>query len=435
MAIDGSSIGDYASQFLGTPYAWGGNDLKGGIDCSGLVQQVFKHYGISLPRTTYEQIGQGAPVAMKGLRAGDLVFFDTDGGKSGPDHVGIYLGNGKMIHAPRPGKSVEIVDITKGYYLNKFLGGRRVDGVHATGAVSSDYEDTPKLSAEELASNYGYAIGFMNSNPELKKKFAQAVDEGWTSDKFKAEVRDTNWWKTNSETRRQAQVTQKTDPATWNAQLAAAVVKVRQLASEVGAAVPESKITGMAKTFIETGVIGDEDMMRNTLGGYVQFFKDGTLKGEAAIHEHTMKQFAYANGIQLSDEAIKKQAQMVVRKLATTEDFENQVRQQAVSMYPAYQKQIEAGANVSDIAGPYMQMMSDELEIPYQGIDVIDPTIKHALNGTNKDGKPTGMTLSNFQQLIRNDPRWRETSNAQNSMMQVSKQVLRDMGLAGSAGS
>ena len=80
MAISGEDIGAYAQQFLGTPYVWGGNSLTKGVDCSGLVQQVFKHFGINLPRVTYDQIGQGSPVGMKGLRPGDLVFFDTASG-------------------------------------------------------------------------------------------------------------------------------------------------------------------------------------------------------------------------------------------------------------------------------------------------------------------------------------------------------------------
>lgn len=434
MAIDGNSIGDYAKQFLGTKYVWGGDSLTKGIDCSGLVQQVFKHFGISVPRVTYDQIGQGAPVNMKGLRPGDLVFFDTDGKRSGPDHVGIYLGNGKMIHAPRPGKSVEIADITKGYYLDKFMGGRRISGVSAVGAKQTDYEETPRLSAEELASSYGWAYGFLNSNPELKGLFNDAVKGQWTTDKFQAELRDTKWWKSNSDTRRQAQVMQKTDPATWNAQLGAATLKVRQLAAEIGAAIPESKISGIAKSLIETGAIDDEGLMRNALGGYVTFFKDGTLKGEAAIHEYTMKQFAYANGVQLSDDAVKKQAQLVVRKLATTEDFQNQVRQSAISLFPAYQKQIEAGSNVADIASPYIQMMSSELELPYQGLDVLDPTIRGALNGMDKSGKPVGTTLTDFQQRLRNDPRWKQTSNARNGAMSAGLKVLQDMGLVANSG-
>lgn len=427
MAIDGTAIGDYAAQYVGTPYVWGGNSLTGGVDCSGLVQQVYKHFGITLPRVTYDQIGEGKAVGLKGLRPGDLVFFDTKPG-GGPDHVGIYMGDGKMIHAPRPGKSVEIADMTKGYYVDTFMGGRRISGVHATGDSASDYEQSPKLTPEELAASYGWAYGFMNSNPELKKLFGQAVDETWSQSKFQAELRDTEWWKTTSETRRQAQVTQKTDPATWNAQLSAAVIQVRQLAAEIGAAIPESKLTKIAKNMIETGM--DENQLRYAIGEYVNFTKDGTLKGEAAMHEYTIKEYAYNMGIKLSDQAVKDQAQRVVRKVATTQDFESQVRESAKSMFPGYSEALDAGSTVRDIAGPYIQMMSSELQVPDTSIDVMDPIIKKALNGLDAKGKPAGVNLYDFQQQLRNDPRWKKTQGAQDTAMAASLKVLRDMGLA-----
>lgn len=427
MATDGVSIGDYAKNYIGLPYVWGGTSLTSGADCSGFVQSVYKHFGIELPRVTYDQIGEGKAVGMKGLRPGDLVFFDTSS-REGPDHVGIYLGNGKMIHTPRPGKSVEIVDMTKGYYMDRFMGGRRISGVHATGESASDFEQSPKLTPEELAASYGWAHGFLNSNPELKKLFAQAVEETWTQDKFQAEVRDTKWWKTTSETRRQAQVTQKTDPATWNAQLQAAIIQVRQLAAEVGAAVPDSKISKIAKNMLETGM--DENQLRYALGDYVTFTKEGTLRGEAAMHEYTIKEYAYNMGIKLTDQAIKNQAQQVVRKVATTQDFESQVREQAKSMFPGYAEAIDAGSTVRDIASPYIQMMSDELEIPYQSIDTMDPIIKKALNGLDAKGKPAGVNLYDFQQQLRGDLRWKQTDKAIDGTMAVGLKVLRDMGLA-----
>ena len=427
MATDGVAIGDFAKNYIGLPYVWGGTSLTSGADCSGFVQQIFKHFNISLPRVTYDQIGEGQSVGIKGLRPGDLVFFDTSS-KEGPDHVGIYLGDGKMIHTPRPGKSVEIADMTKGYYMDRFMGGRRISGVHATGASASDYEQSPKLTPEELAASYGWAHGFLNSNPELKKLFGKAVDETWTQDKFQAELRDTKWWKENSETRRQAQVTQKTDPATWNAQLSAAIIQVRQLAAEIGAAVPESKISKIAKNMLETGM--QEDQLRYALGGYVTFTKDGTLRGEAAMHEYTIKEYAYNMGIKLTDQAIKNQAQQVVRKVATTQDFESQIRESAKSMFPSYAKEIDAGITVKDIASPYIQMMADELEIPDHSIDVTTPIIKNTLNRLDAKGKPAGINLYDFQQELRSDPRWAQTDKAKDGVMSVGVQVLRDMGLA-----
>ena len=114
MAASGNDIVNYMKQFIGTPYQWGGNNLSKGIDCSGLIQQGLAHFGIEVPRTTYEQIGEGQAISMKGLKVGDLVFFDTDKSTPGPDHVGIYAGDGKMLEAPRTGKNVQITDITSG---------------------------------------------------------------------------------------------------------------------------------------------------------------------------------------------------------------------------------------------------------------------------------------------------------------------------------
>lgn len=103
-----------AYQYLGVPYVWGGTSPSG-FDCSGFTQYVFARRGVYLPRTTYEQVNVGRRVSRSELRAGDLVHF--------PGHVGIYIGDGMMIHAPRPGKSVETASID----VRNFLFGTRVE--------------------------------------------------------------------------------------------------------------------------------------------------------------------------------------------------------------------------------------------------------------------------------------------------------------------
>lgn len=429
MATSGQAIVDYLKQFIGTPYVWGGTS-PGGFDCSGLLVYGFKHFGINLQRTTYSQIGEGQAIGIKGLGVGDLVFFETDGGAKGPDHVGIYMGNGKMLHAPRPGKSVEITDMTSGYWVDRFAGGRRMSGVSVTGGSSEDFatpEEEKKLTPEELAANYGWSIGFLNSNPELKKLFDSAVAESWTDGKFQAELRDTKWWKETSQTAREAQVLEKTDPATWQAQKEATLLQVRMLAAEIGAAVPEAQLKKMADTVMRTGM--QEDALRYALGDYVKFTKDGTLKGEAGMHEYTMKQYAAQYGVEIDDQAIKNQAARIVKKIATTEDFEKDIREQAKSAFPGWAAQIDAGITMQDLASPYRNVMAKELELPETTIDMNDPIIRSALNGMNPEGQPVGMTLTDFQAGLKNDPRWRKTQSAQDQMMGVGTQVLKDMGL------
>lgn len=117
-AISENSIIAYASNFLGTPYLWGGT-TPSGFDCSGFTQYVYKHFGISLGRTTYDQINDGVQVSRDNLRPGDLVFF---GSYSNPHHMGIYVGNNTYIHSPRTGDVIKVSPMTR----SDFVTGRRV---------------------------------------------------------------------------------------------------------------------------------------------------------------------------------------------------------------------------------------------------------------------------------------------------------------------
>src|SRR5690625_417443 len=98
----------WARTQLGKPYIWGGVGPTG-YDCSGLVQMAFRNAGVSLPRTTGAQYHATARVPVSQLRAGDLIFYSSNGQPSGIRHVAIYAGNGMRLHAPSPGKSVELV--------------------------------------------------------------------------------------------------------------------------------------------------------------------------------------------------------------------------------------------------------------------------------------------------------------------------------------
>ena len=117
----GQSIVDTAKKYLGVPYVWGGTSPKG-FDCSGLVQYVFRQHGISLPRVAASQRNAGAYVSRSNLQPGDLVFFSSGGRIS---HVGIYIGNGNMIHAPQTGDVVKISSINSSYRVRTYAGAVR----------------------------------------------------------------------------------------------------------------------------------------------------------------------------------------------------------------------------------------------------------------------------------------------------------------------
>jgi len=107
----------FAKKFIGVPYVWGGSG-PGGFDCSGLVRYVYERFGIDLPHSSYADFDLGERVGRWALKPGDLVFFD------GVGHVGLYVGNGRFIHAPHSGTTVQISTLAS--YGGSYDGARRI---------------------------------------------------------------------------------------------------------------------------------------------------------------------------------------------------------------------------------------------------------------------------------------------------------------------
>lgn len=122
VSSSGQAIADFAMQFLGCAYVYGGSSPSG-FDCSGLVYYVYGSFGYCLNRGATGQLQNGREVAFEELRPGDLVFF---GYGSRADHVGIYLGNGQFIHAENSGTGVVISSLVEGYYVGRYLTARRI---------------------------------------------------------------------------------------------------------------------------------------------------------------------------------------------------------------------------------------------------------------------------------------------------------------------
>jgi cell wall-associated NlpC family hydrolase len=114
-----------AMGFLGVPYRRGGTTAETGFDCSGFVRSMYQRtVGLVLPRVAKEQAAATQPIESQDLRPGDLVFFNTM--KRAFSHVGIYVGDGKFIHSPKPGAQVRVEDMGQNYWARRFDGARRV---------------------------------------------------------------------------------------------------------------------------------------------------------------------------------------------------------------------------------------------------------------------------------------------------------------------
>ena len=143
------AVGDMILQavsLMGIAYRFGGNTPVNGFDCSGFIRYVFQSSGVNLPRSAAEQAQVGRPVSRDELKPGDVLFFNTRGFNY--SHNGLYLGNGRFIHAPRTGKNIEITSLNASYWSSRFNGARRmVKG--AGGVVAHEVTDDVKR-AESL---------------------------------------------------------------------------------------------------------------------------------------------------------------------------------------------------------------------------------------------------------------------------------------------
>ena len=122
----GSGIVGVARKYVGAPYRWGGSSPSG-FDCSGLVRYVYAQVGVDLPHNAAKQYALGAPVAREDLQPGDIVFFDR------LRHNGIYIGDGRFIHARQTGKRVAVAGLDEAWYAERWVGARRIEPLQPAG--------------------------------------------------------------------------------------------------------------------------------------------------------------------------------------------------------------------------------------------------------------------------------------------------------------
>lgn len=380
-----------------------------------------KHYGKSLTPQQFLNNPKAQEAVARGVLQGYYNKYGARGAASA-----WYSGNPNLhmsTSAQPGGPSI------KGYVDSVINKAYKYPAGGSSSNFSTGSTVTPKLSSAELAEQYGFVSSFLNSNPELKKLFQQAVSGSWSADKFQAKLRNTKWWKTHSKDEREYLLKLKSDPATAKQEMAQARTKITQLANQMGMI-----MTSSSKKRIETAVYNmvakgwDEGQIRNYLGQYV-YFTNENLQGEGGETVNELREYAYSMGIKLDDKFYTDGARLIIRGMASIQDYKSKILNKAKAAFPQWNAQLEAGQTVADIASPYLQSMSEILELPPGSVNLFDPTIKKALNYTNKgtlakEAKP----LWQFENELRADPRWKKTKNAQDSLFQVGHQVLADFG-------
>lgn len=324
-------------------------------------------------------------------------------------------------------------------YVNKVLSasGGSGDGISGGTTYSGSSPAVPKLDSNELAESFGLSSALINSSPELKKLFGQAVSGGWSPTLFQAKLKNTKWWKSQSDTLRKY-VTQKyTDPATWTQNRKATASKLNAIAVQVGLG---NQITtkGTPTKMLDSAMyyslaLGWSDArVKDWFGARVNLNGD-FVGGEAGETWDKLHELTYLNGLKFSDTWMKNNTRSVIAGKTTVQTLEDYIRKTAAGRYASYADQIKAGQNVMDLAAPYIQSAATLLELPSSDMDLFNPHIAKAMTAKQGINIPAGagaqMPLWQFETELRNDPLWKKTNNAREGIMTVARQVAKDFGL------
>lgn len=175
----------------------------------------------------------------------------------------------------------------------------------------------------------------------------------------------------------------------------------------------------------------DDKIKTNLATGKQEINKLAVPEGPSGKYFTEFKSFAARNGIMLSDSAATDYANKAVAGILDSDTILNTIRESAASAFPQLADKIKAGIDLKTLADPYIQSMSNILEVPDTSIDLFDPKIRGALSFTLPDGKVGTKSIYDFEKELRQDPRWQYTNNAKETVSNVALKVLKDFGFQG----
>lgn len=282
-----------------------------------------------------------------------------------------------------------------------------------------------------LAEQYGYAYSFLKSDKTLWSAFLKAVKAGDDATAFAAAVKNTSWYKKNSDSARAYEYLKTNDPGSYNQQRTQLIAQLQDKAGSLGAVVGNATMQRIAENAMKFG--WNDSQIQNTLAQYVKV-TNGVYRGSTGNDLATVQATAYRNGINLSKATVASWGQQIANGTTTADTLQRQVRQMAKSLAPGYAKELDSGMDLSDIVSPFIESKAKLLEQNPADIDMFDPDIRSAVSGVTKDGKPASESLWQFEQKIRQSPAWLKTQNAQDSTMAVAHSVLQDFGFNAESG-
>jgi hypothetical protein len=278
----------------------------------------------------------------------------------------------------------------------------------------------PNMTVEDYTGVDGLGK-LLQSIPELSTLVDQAVSGNWTVSKFQNAVEDSTWYKTHSDTARAIIAEQSNDPATYKQNVAKVRQTVDKLAQQLGIPLGDSRLQNIASYALLTGHDGDQQWLTDQLfygRDWSKVTDIGQLNGGMAATASQLEQMATDYGFQWTAPQIAKFSQSILDGQTTIDTYKADLVQWAKSAFPSLAKSIDAGQTVADAASPYVQSMSQLLEVDPSTLNIFTPSIRKALQGyTDPKTKERATTpLWQFEDQIRQDPRWAVTQNARDTV-------------------
>ena len=287
-----------------------------------------------------------------------------------------------------------------------------------------------KLDANQLATRYGYAASFFNAVPELKKLLAQAVAAQWSAEEFSARFLNSSWYKYHSSSLKEWSALKAKEPAEVSKRIADRKASLQAQTAKLGITMDPKRLQQLSEWSLMYQ--WDEGALNRALAAEMHYDPAKAQLGEVGSMQSQIRENAAAYGVSYNDKDIWSMSQKMVEGSLSQEGVLEQIKKLAMSRFPGLVDEINKGLSVREIASAYVQAQSRLLEIDPNQIDLAtDSSLQKALQAKGPDGKPLagGMPLWQYEQDLRKDSRWLNTSNAKQEMNGVASKVLKDFGL------
>lgn len=283
-------------------------------------------------------------------------------------------------------------------------------------------------AAKELYGGY-YAI--VQSVPELQDLLKRAYDNKWSDSRFEYELKQTSWWKQNSSTARDWDLSSQLDPATAQQQVENLASRLRNMSlTEFGVQLDETQLQKLARDSLRFG--WSEQMVKNAIG--LEATRSGQGVGQLAsgFLGQGLKATANAYGLKLSDEMLNRWTSAIATGRETKERFQQYAVNTAKNLFPAISAQLDTGLTFQDIVDPFRNVAAQILEINPDSIDFIDPKFARAISNVDQSGQQRMMSFSEWGDYLRTERSfgYEYTSDAQQRAFKVGNDLANLFGRA-----